>query len=151
MPSREAARRQRDDQGFTLIEILVVLIIIGILAAIATPVFLSQRTKGYEASEKSDLRAVAGKVEIFYTDNFTYLGVPFGAGSGAGNAVAGSGQVVGPGEAVTVSKGNTITLSVVGAKGYCLSAANPSAAQAWYYDSSGGGITTTSCTSKSYS
>ncbi len=97
-------RHRRSDDGFTLIELLVVIIIIGILAAIAIPVFLSQRAKGYEASEKSDLRAVAERMEIFYTDNYTYAGVPFGSGTGAGNTITGNVEKVGPGEAVTLSR-----------------------------------------------
>jgi type IV pilus assembly protein PilA len=145
-------RKSRSDDGFTLIELLVVIIIIGILAAIAIPVYLSQQNKAYESSMKYDLRAVAGKVEIFYTDNFTYAGVPFGTGSGAGNSITGVGQTVGPGETVTLSHFNTVTLEAVGQNGYCLSAANSKvgAGTVWYYDSSGGGLTKTSCVSKTY-
>jgi type IV pilus assembly protein PilA len=143
-------RNSRDDDGFTLIELLVVIIIIGILAAIAIPVFLSQRGKAYEASQKADLRAVAQRMEIFYTDNLTYAGVPFGAGVGAGSSITGSTQVVGTGEAVTLSKGNTVTLTATGASGYCLSAVSTSVTAVWFYDSGGGGVTQNSCSAKTY-
>jgi type IV pilus assembly protein PilA len=143
-------RHRRSDDGFTLIELLVVILIIGILAAIAIPAYLSQRGKAYEASEKSDLRVIAGKLEIFYTDNLTYAGIPFGTGTGAGNTVTGPNQTVGPGETVNLSKNNTVKLLVVGGSGYCLTASNPQGVQTWYYDSSGGGVTLTSCAAKTY-
>ena len=60
--------RGRQD-GFTLIELLVVIIVIAILAAIAIPVFLSQREKGYAAQVQSALRNAATAVEAYSTDN----------------------------------------------------------------------------------
>jgi type IV pilus assembly protein PilA len=64
--------QEEREGGFTLIELLVVIIIIGILAAIAIPVFLSQRQKGYDAGVKSDLRNAATAEESYLTDNDQY-------------------------------------------------------------------------------
>jgi type IV pilus assembly protein PilA len=65
-----AAREK--EEGFTLIELLVVIIIIGILAAIAIPVFLNQRSKGWDSAVKADLRNAATAQETFLTDTGAY-------------------------------------------------------------------------------
>jgi type IV pilus assembly protein PilA len=64
--------RLRAQDGFSLIELLVVVLIVGILAGIAIPLFVMQRTKGQDASAKSDARNVAGVVEACYTNTEDY-------------------------------------------------------------------------------
>ena len=72
MLARIRKAQEEREGGFTLIELLVVIIIIGILAAIAIPVFLNQRNKGYDAQAKSDLRNGATIQETYLTDNGVY-------------------------------------------------------------------------------
>ena len=73
MLARIRKAQEENEGGFTLIELLVVIIIIGILAAIAIPVFLNQRQKGYDAQAKSDARNLATLEETYLTDTNTYL------------------------------------------------------------------------------
>jgi type IV pilus assembly protein PilA len=72
MLARLQKLQEEREEGFTLIELLVVIIIIGILAAIAIPVFLQQRNKGYDAAAKSDLKNMAIAEESYLTDFNVY-------------------------------------------------------------------------------
>ncbi len=60
-------------RAFTLIELLIVVVIIGILAAIAIPKFAATKDKAYIASLKSDLRNLVTAEEAFFADSVKYV------------------------------------------------------------------------------
>lgn len=70
-------------KGFTLVELLVVLAIIGILAAIGIVTFTSSQMRSRDAARKSDLKQLASALELYYADNASYP------------AANGSGQILG--------------------------------------------------------
>jgi len=62
---------RKKDKGFTLIELMIVIAIIGILAAIAIPQFTAYRLRGYNATSKSDLKNAYTASQAYFSDHPT--------------------------------------------------------------------------------
>ena len=90
----------QEQGGFSLIELLVVILIIGVLAAIALPAFLNQRDKGYDADAKSNARNLVSSIEACYSTTQNYgsceneatseiadSGIPMGTADGQAEVV----------------------------------------------------------------
>lgn len=58
--------------GFTLVEVLVVIAILGILAAVGLASFTSSQMKGRDSQRKSDLKQISNALEIYYNDYNRY-------------------------------------------------------------------------------
>jgi type IV pilus assembly protein PilA len=105
-----------------------VVIIIGILAAIAIPVFLNQRKKAHDAAAKSDLKALATAEESYLVDNPSGYTDSVDALKGSSNEGFKSTNDVG------------IAVKADGSKGYCAAAKANGSSKVWWYDSQDGGL-----------
>jgi type IV pilus assembly protein PilA len=67
-----APRIRNGEHGFTLIEVLVVVLIVAILAMIALPLFLNQREKAQDAEAKVGAKLAAGTLHVYAHDHDTF-------------------------------------------------------------------------------
>ena len=124
MNEPNATSGHRND-GFTLVEILIVVVIIGLLAVIAIPQFITYRSQAVDAQLKSDLRNAAVAVEAYFTKRSVYP--------------ASIAEIQSYG--FQPSDGVTLTLAIVTQNSYTITAAKPGGTQpSFTFTSSNGTI-----------
>ncbi len=64
--------KKNNQKGFTIIELLVVIVIIGILIALALPNLFSAQARGRDSERKNELKNLKTRLETHYSDNNSY-------------------------------------------------------------------------------
>lgn len=64
----------KQEKGFTLVELMIVVVIIGILVAIAVPIFNNVQTGAAQRAHDANLRTIDGAIMMYYAENGDYPG-----------------------------------------------------------------------------
>lgn len=68
----EKLMNPKKQSGFTLIEVMIVVVILGILASIIVPKIMGRPDEARAAKAKQDIRAVTAALDLYRLDNFSY-------------------------------------------------------------------------------
>ncbi|GAC1387027.1 MAG: hypothetical protein NVS1B7_6220 [Candidatus Saccharimonadales bacterium] len=68
----DTVRIKQDKQGFTIVELLIVIVVIGILAALVINTFVGIQQKARDTKRQTDIRALYSQAEAYYTQNGKY-------------------------------------------------------------------------------
>jgi type II secretion system protein G len=110
------------EEGFTLVELLVVMLILGILAAIAIPSFFNQRDKAHDADAKAAVRTAETAMETFATDHGgAYTGATAGTATSDLNTIEPTLNQEGTRLSVVAATANSYTVKDVSTTGSAFS------------------------------
>jgi type IV pilus assembly protein PilA len=136
---RMQKKRAAGEGGFTLVELLVVVVIIGVLVAIAVPMYLNYRKGAANKSAESDVRAAVSAVEQFYTENGNvYPADELAPGTAGANVVFELAAGTFTRQTATLSPGNTLVYRNFGAH-YRICGMNQDGKSVYKYESATGG------------
>lgn len=69
---RESLTKTKKQQGFTLIELMVVVVILAILAAVAVPQFMDRPDEARVVKAKQDIASLSSALQLYKLDNYRY-------------------------------------------------------------------------------